>query len=82
MDSKLTDLSWQRFLHILLYPPEQEWLQLLVEGGEAAGVPLTICMVIILKVLPLGKPGMSAWVQMNGKHYITWVRTLHDQGQA
>jgi hypothetical protein len=70
MGSKLTDLSGQRFLHILLYPPEQEWLQLLVEGGQAAGISLTIGMVVILKVLPLGKPG-NGWVQMNDRHYIT-----------
>jgi hypothetical protein len=26
-------------------------------------------MVVILKVLPLGKPG-NGWVQMNDRHYI------------
>jgi len=49
-------LGWQGLLYVLLDSAQEEGLQLLVQGGETAGVPLPIHPMLRLKLLPVGKP--------------------------
>ena len=50
-----TNLGREALLHVSLHPPQQEGLQLLVQGGQAVGVPLPIRPVGQLKALPVWK---------------------------
>ena len=72
--NKNTNLCREGFLHILLHPAQEERLQLLMDGCEGRGVTLTIGLVVILKILPVGKSA-DRELDISSTHTHTHART-------